>query len=157
KQIGLQYLSWEPMSVKREYGETIAETERIQKLLQGSAIPILICLDVSHGDLSSQNPDDHDYAKWVEKFAAISPLIHLKQVMAGTSAHLPFTTENNMKGKIRPETLLPMLEKYGAKNALLLLELAFREREPTESLILQQLQESADYWKRGMNNHGINL
>lgn len=146
--IGLKYLSWEPMSIKREYGETIKEAERINKLLEGSAIPINLCLDVSHGDVMSKNPDDTDYRKWVEKFGKISPLIHIKQVIGGSFSHHPFVPEYNKGGKIYPKDVVSVLEKHGRKDCLLLFELGFREREPADSLVLEHLKKSVEYWKR---------
>jgi sugar phosphate isomerase/epimerase len=148
--LGLQSLSWEPMSIRREYGETLDETARIQSMLQGSAIPIKICLDVGHGDVASKNPDDTNYLKWIARFGPEIGFVHLKQVMAGSSAHLSFTSENNAKGFVKPEECIAALKKYCPQEPVLLLELAFREREPMDSTVLEQLKQSADYWKKGL-------
>lgn len=153
KAIGLKYLSWEPMSIKREYGETLEETYKIQEMFKDSAIPINICLDVSHGNASSGNIDDINYEKWLERFGKKSPLIHIKQVIKGQSSHHPFTSENNSIGQITPKGVLTAMERYDAKDSLLLLELAFREREPTDSLVLEQLKESVKYWKDGIYDY----
>ena len=144
---GMKYLSWEPMSIPREYGETIAETKRIQKMLQGSAIPIKLCLDVDHGDVSSPNPDDNDPYAWLREFAKESPFIHLKQSLNDKSGHWPFTSENNTKGKITAQKVIKALEQGGSKESLLLLEFSFREREPFESRVLEDLRASVDYWR----------
>ena len=153
KEIGLETLSWEPMSIRREYGESIKEALRIQSLLEGSDIPVCVCLDVDHGDVSSNDPRDTDYREWIAAFAGKAPYIHIKQVLKDKGGHHPFTEEYNSKGKVAAAELLNALEKNGVDDALLLLELSFREREPGDSMVLAQLKESAEYWKRGMKQH----
>ena len=147
KQIGLKSLSWEPMSVSREYGETISETKRLQKLLKNAAIPINLCLDVDHGNISSKNPRDSDYKAWLSEFAKYSPFIHIKQSSSDKSGHHPFTMEYNESGAIRPAEMVRILKKQRGNNTLLF-ELSFREREPTDSLVLAQLKESVHYWRK---------
>jgi D-erythrulose 1-phosphate 3-epimerase len=147
KSKGMQYLSWEPMSVKREYGETITETKKLQALLQGSAIPIKICLDVDHGDVSSTNPDDTNPYAWLKEFAKESPLIHLKQSLPDKGGHWPFIAEKNAIGKIQPEKVISTLHAAGCEGSLLLLELSFKEREPFDSRILDDIKESVEYWR----------
>ena len=153
KEIGLESLSWEPMSIKREYGENISEAMRIQRLLEGSDIPIYLCLDVDHGDITSNDPRDTDYKEWIAVFAGKTPYIHIKQVLKDKGGHHPFTAEYNSQGKVTPKELFSALRNSGVKDALLLLELSFREREPTDSMVLQQLKESAQYWKTGMKEY----
>ena len=57
--IGLEYLTWEPMSIPRELGEGIEQTKLLMDLLNNRksppAVPILLCLDVDHGDRGSNN------------------------------------------------------------------------------------------------------
>lgn len=149
KDKGLKYLSWEPMSIAREYGETIEKTKILMQRLQGSAIPIKLCLDVDHGDVCSSNKDDTDYRKWIKEFARVSPLIHVKQSLEDKGGHYPFIQEYNAKGKIRPWEFIDALRKANAlEDTIILLELSFREREPTDSQVLKQLKESAEYWKK---------
>lgn len=148
KEKGLQYLSWEPMSVKREYGETIGRTKNIQQMLEGSAIPIKLCLDVEHGDVSSKNPKDTDPYAWLREFAAGSPLIHLKQSLKDGGGQSTFIPEYNLRGKIEPLKVVETLKESGCEEALLLLELSFKEREPFDSRILEDLKLSVDYWRK---------
>ena len=149
KEKGLSYLSWEPMSIAREYGETIKETKIIQKHLSDSKIPIYLCLDVDHGDLSSTNPDDTNPYEWIKEFAKITPLIHLKQSLIDKGGHYPFIEEYNSQGIIVPSKIIDALDSAEAlKNTLLLLELSFREREPTDSNVLAHLKESVNYWRK---------
>lgn len=148
KEKGMKYLSWEPMSIEREYGETIKAVKKIQRMLEGSAIPIKLCLDVDHGDASSLNPDDVNPYAWLRVFAKDSPLIHLKQSLKDKGGHWPFTPENNKEGIIAAEEVLKSLEEGGCEECLLLLELSFREREPFDSRILNDIKTSVDYWRR---------
>ncbi len=151
KDVGMKYLSWEPMSIKREYGETIAEAKRISsELNKKSALPILLCLDVDHGDVTSQNPDDYDTYTWLKEFAAQTPILHLKQSTKDKHGHHPFTKEKNEQGVVQPDKILKTLEENGARETHLVLELSFREREPADSLVLKHLIESADYWKQAL-------
>lgn len=137
KRIGLKYLSWEPMSIKREYGESFEEVIRIQKEFENTAIPIKLCLDVGHST---------DYRGWIKRFGKESPLIHLKQVIKGSSAHHPFIGEYNAKGEIRKKEFIELINKYCNKETLLLFEFSFRERKYVDSLVLKHLEESARYW-----------
>lgn len=148
KEKGLQYLTWEPMSIPREYGETIAETRRIhQAVNQNSPLPFKLCLDVDHGDVSSPNPDDTDPYVWIREFAFDAPIIHLKQTSSNKHGHWPFVAEFNKNGRITPPKLITALEKAGVKQVTLLLELSFRERQPFESRVVSDIVASVEYWR----------
>jgi sugar phosphate isomerase/epimerase len=148
KKKGVKYLSWEPMSIAREYGETLAEAHRIQKALnEDIALPMKVCLDVDHGDVLSSDPRDTDPYVWIQEFGSEAPLIQLKQSTKDKSAHWAFTKDKNVDGKINPDRLMETLQKYAVPNVLLLLELSFREREPVESRVLQDLKNSVDFWR----------
>jgi len=150
----LEYIAWEPMSISREQGETIAEGRRLQDDLNKNApIPFKICLDVDHGDLSSPNPDDIDPYKWLENFASESPQIHLKQSLTDKGGHWPFLAEYNAKGKIQADKYLEALASCGVDDVDLILELSFRERQPQDSSVLRSLTESVDYWQKAISAH----
>ena len=150
---GLEYLSWEPMSISREQGETLALAMELQDDVNREApIPFKVCLDVDHGDVSSTNPDDTKPYVWLEKFAKISPLIHLKQSSANKGGHWPFTAEHNAQGQIKPELVVEALTKQGITDVELILELSFREREPEDSTVIEVLKESVDYWRQIIKN-----
>ncbi len=145
---GLKFLAWEPMSISREQGETLAECQRLQEdVNKASPIPFKLCLDVDHGDLSSSNPDDTDPYVWIKTFGRDSPLIHLKQTIDDKGGHWPFTEEFNKKGKIIPKKLLFTLESIKVDNVDLILELSFREREPFDSQVISVLKESVAFWR----------
>jgi sugar phosphate isomerase/epimerase len=147
KDAGLSFITWEPMSMPREWGETIAEAGRIQKSLNSFDLPILMCLDVDHGDVTSQDPDDTDPYVWLETYGKVSPLIHLKQSLADKGGHRPFTEEFNSIGKIFPDKVISALERSGAQEVELILELSFRERIPAEARMRADLKESVQFWQ----------
>ena len=149
KKIGIETILWEPMSIGREYGETIEKCKDLHLEMNiESPLPFKICLDVDHGDVSSLNPDDNDPYKWLETFCEESPVIHLKQSSDNKSGHWPFTKEHNREGKIKPTLILNILKAHKIKNVDLILELSFKEREPWDSIVEDSLIESVQYWRK---------
>ncbi|MFH1400051.1 MAG: TIM barrel protein [Nanoarchaeota archaeon] len=154
KNQGLKYLCWEPMSIPREYGETLEETRRIhQAVNDGISLPMKLCLDVDHGDVSSAHPDDTDPYAWLRTFGAESPIIHIKQSTKNKGGHWPFIKEINEQGRIQPDLVFSALEESEAHDILLLLELSFREREPAESNMIMHLRESVEFWKKAIESY----
>ncbi|MFC1546273.1 sugar phosphate isomerase/epimerase family protein [bacterium] len=148
KQKGLKYLTWEPMSIKREMGETIGEAERIQNILNSSLkLPVKLCLDVDHGDLESGNSIDTDPYEWLKKLGKQAALLHIKQSLEDKGGHWPFTKKYNELGKITPQKLLKVIQDAGINEITLLLELSFREREPFDSNVISDIKESVEYWR----------
>jgi len=146
---GLGFLFWEPMSVARELGESIASTSRLQDELDRAdlAVPLKAMIDIDHGDVSSPNPEDTDPYAWAGAFAARCPIIHIKQSSSDKGGHWPFTAEHNRNGRILPEKLIrTMLEGGGGDNELCM-EFAFREREPADRNVVRMIRESVDFWK----------
>ena len=65
------------MSIKREQGEKINSCKKLHKEVnKHSPLPIKICLDVDHGDVSSNNKDDFDPCKWLKIFLKDTAYIH---------------------------------------------------------------------------------
>ena len=68
EKIGLKQILWEPMSVGREFvWKLLKNAQTSNELNQNPPIPIKICLDVDHGDISSLNSDDYNPYKWLGK------------------------------------------------------------------------------------------
>lgn len=148
KQKGIEQILWEPMSISREQGETIAECRRLQNDVNvDSPIPFRLCLDVDHGDVASPDPADTDPYAWLEEFCAVSPFIHLKQSSENKSGHWPFTKEYNERGRIQPKKVIDTLESNGVLDAELVLELSFKEREPVDSTVPKVLADSVQFWR----------
>jgi D-erythrulose 1-phosphate 3-epimerase len=145
---GLTWLFWEPMSVGRELGHTLKDTQSLQDWIDGSAMPIPLkpMVDIDHGDVSSSEPRDVDPYAWAKDFATQSPIIHIKQSTMNKGGHWPFTAQYNENGRITPEQLISAVKAGGGTDNELCLELAFREREPADRNVIAALRESVAYW-----------
>ncbi len=154
---GLKYLFWEPMSVARELGHTLQATQELQNWINAAQLPVPLVpmVDIDHGDVTSANPRDVDPFAWAKDFATQSPIIHIKQSSMNKGGHWPFTAQYNSDGRITPEKLLGAIRAGGGTDNELCLELAFREREPTDRNVIVALKESVAYWapfaKTGFN------
>ena len=148
KEVGLEFLIFEPMSVPREFACTINSThELLDRVNRDIAIPMKLCLDVDHGYSASGDPRDMDPYAWLTEFAAVSPIVHIKQSSSDKSGHWPFTPEKNKLGIIRPEKVLAALEEGGAEDVALLFECSWRERHPNDTQVVSDLKQSVAYWR----------
>lgn len=145
---GLSYVFWEPMSIGREFGETIESCLALQDRLTKAqlAVPMRMMADIDHGDVTSTNPDDYDPYAWARAVPKVSPIIHIKQSLMDKGGHRPFTAEFNSRGRIQPAPLLEALAKGGAKDNEICLELSFKEREPNDREVILQIAESVAFW-----------
>ncbi len=145
---GLTYLFWEPMSVAREFGETIPAALALQQRLsqRDFALPMWMMADIDHGDVTSADPRDYDPYAWAEAVPRCSPIIHIKQSMMDKGGHRPFTMQYNSGGRIQPQPLLDALARGGAQDNEICLELSFKEREPTDSRAVAEIAESVAFW-----------
>lgn len=144
----LRYVMFEPMSVPRELGETLAATEDLlQRCVNGFSVPMLLCLDVDHGDLESKDPRDTDPHAWIRAFGTRSPVIHIKQSLREKGGHYPFTHKYNEQGKILPDAILATMRAAGIEDCTLLLEVSHRERWPTDYTVVSDLKESVEFWR----------
>jgi hypothetical protein len=148
KAAGLSSVFWEPMSVGREFGETIAASRALQERLTAAdmAVPMWMMADIDHGDVASTNPDDYDPYAWARAVPPLSPIIHIKQSLMDKGGHRPFTAEFNAKGRIQPEPLLSALREGGGRDNEICLELSFKEREPNDRQVIDQIAESVAFW-----------
>ena len=147
---GLTWLFWEPMSVGREFGHTVAATRELQARIDAQKLPIPLrpMVDIDHGDVTSPDPTDVDPYVWAREFASTSPIIHIKQSSMNKGGHWPFTEQYNRDGRIVPERLLAAVRAGGGHSNELCLELAFREREPADRSVVAAVAESAAHWAR---------
>lgn len=145
---GISYLFWEPMSVGREFGETISACLSLQERLTAAkmAVPMWMMADIDHGDVTSANPDDFDPYAWARAVPPVSPIIHIKQSLMDKGGHRPFTAEFNAKGRVQPAPLLQAFAEGGAKDNEICLELSFKEREPNDRQVIPQIAESVAFW-----------
>ena len=155
KKKDIDYISWEPMSISREQGHTIAATKELNKKLnENSPLPFKICLDVDHGDKTSVDLNDRDPYQWLENFIELAPQVHLKQSLNENSySNYPFLDKYNKEGIIKADRVINILKKKNIKNIDLILELNFKERNPIDKLVIEYLNESILYWKRSIDNN----
>lgn len=148
KAAGLSYIFWEPMSVGREFGHTIADCMALQDRLTAAdmAVPMWMMADIDHGDVTSDNPDDFDPYAWARAVPKVSPIIHIKQSLMDKGGHRPFTAAFNAKGRIQPEPLLQAFAEGGAVDNEICLELSFKEREPNDREVIPHIAESVAFW-----------
>ncbi|MEP3231200.1 MAG: TIM barrel protein [Hyphomicrobiales bacterium] len=148
KGAGLDYVFWEPMSIGREFGETIQSAMSLQEQISQAnmAIPMWMMADIDHGDVTSDNPDDFDPYAWARAVPEVSPIIHIKQSLMDKGGHRPFIKEFNDKGRIQPAALLAALKEGNANNNEICLELSFKEREPNDRQVIEQIAESVAFW-----------
>jgi sugar phosphate isomerase/epimerase len=148
KSAGLDYVFWEPMSVGREFGHTVAESMALQDRLTAAdmAIPMWMMADIDHGDVTSPNPDDTDPYAWARAVPEVSPIIHIKQSKMDKGGHRPFTAEHNATGRIQPQPLLEAFQQGGAVDNEICLELSFKEREPDDRNVIPAIAESIAFW-----------
>ena len=157
KSAGLDYIFWEPMSVGREFGETITSALALQSRISTAnmAVPMWMMADIDHGDLTSPNPDDVDPYAWARAVPKVSPIIHIKQSLMDKGGHRPFTAVFNAKGRIHPEPLLKAFAEGGAEHNEICLELSFKERDPNDREVIAQIAESIAFWAPHINS-GVN-
>ena len=148
KRAGLEFMFWEPMSVGREFGETIPAALALQERLSAvnMAIPMKMMADIDHGDVTSSDASDYDPYAWARAVPKISPIIHIKQSLMDKGGHRPFTAAFNAQGRIQPESLLKALAQGGAVDNEICLELSFKEREPNDREVIAQIAESITFW-----------
>ena len=148
KRAGLEFMFWEPMSVGREFGETIPAALALQERLSAAnmAIPMKMMADIDHGDVTSSDASDYDPYAWARAVPKISPIIHIKQSLMDKGGHRPFTAAFNAQGRIQPESLLNALAQGGAVDNEICLELSFKEREPNDREVIAQIAESISFW-----------
>ena len=145
---GLDSIFWEPMSIGREFGETIPACLGLQERIMdaGLPLPMWMMADIDHGDVTSDDPDDYDPYAWARAVPPVSPIIHIKQSLMDKGGHRPFTAEYNARGRIQPRPLLEALREGGAKDNEICLELSFKEREPDDRRVVADIAESVAFW-----------
>lgn len=145
KEIGFEYLIFEPMSVPREFGCTIADTKELLELVNADCgVPMKVCLDVGH----APHPDERDCYSWIRQLGSLSPIIHIQQTQLNHSNHWPFTDEYNQQGYITAEQVIECLQESGCEKAALVFELSHREHWDTDFRIIDDHKASVDYWRK---------
>ncbi len=149
KEVGQEFLAIEQMYTPNEKPYTFTEAEEmLARINERSKVPVYLTIDVGH--MCSQNyvasPADRDPLRWLERFGARSPVIHIQQTAPEASSHWPFTKKYNSLGHIRPDEVVDALRRAGSKENYLMLEIFF-SLIVNEETILAEMAESAEYWR----------
>jgi hypothetical protein len=145
KELGYEALIIEPMSIPREFANTVAETQAILDTVNADCgVPLKVNLDIGH----APHPDERDPYPWLLALGKVSPVIHLQQTILGKSMHWPFTPEYNEQGHIKAEKVIACLEQSGCEEALLHFELSHREHWDTDGRVMDDHRASVEYWRK---------
>ena len=145
--LGYKSAAWEPMSISREIGHTLEDARTLQNMFNSVSKEIGICYDLDHGDLVSHNSSDLDPVEWIAEFSSEIKMLHLKQTTKDRRRNMSFTKLNNEIGTVDGRTILSALSNSNVSTCTLFLELGFRERNPDDQNVLNEIRESVDYWK----------
>jgi len=133
------------MSIPREMACTIGETnELLDRINANCGVPMKICLDVGH----APHPEERDPYEWIKALANISTMIHIQQTELNKSNHWPFTEKYNDIGIINAEKVVDLVRESGNTDVLFALEISHREHWDTDGLVISDLKESAEHWRR---------
>ena len=149
KEIGLESIMWEQMYTPCEVPYTIEQSRDIfERVNDGAAVPILLTVDVGHSCCQNfpHAEQDRDPYEWLRQLGHLSPVIHIQQSDGLGSHHWPFTKKHNEKGIIHAEKVLEALEASGSDENYLVLEI-FHSLAVTDNQMLDELEESVEYWK----------
>ena len=156
---GLKELTWEHMSIEREQGHTRDDIDKIIDLFYNSEIPIKLCLDPDHGDITSKNPLDYEPYGLIKNYLPFSSQLHLKQTSFDKRKNSTFTKKNNKNGLIKADKVVSLIKDFLPKEERddyeLILELNAREREPDDSNICEDIKCSLDYWRESLKNNDL--
>ena len=96
-------------------------------------------------------PDRDPYA-WLEQLGARTSVVQLQQADGEADHHWPFTAETNAAGIIDAHRVLAALDRSGAADVTLVLEI-FPAYEQDDDQTLSDLCESADYWRDALRTY----
>ena len=151
RDVGLEYIYYETMSIPREMGHTVGEArELLDRVNDDSGAPMALCLDVGH----AAHPDERDPYLWLRELGRDARIVHLQQTEWDHSRHWPFTPEYNAQGIIDPNRVLSTLAESGADDVLLAFEISHREKYEVEPLVVPELAASAEYWRAYLPRDG---
>jgi D-erythrulose 1-phosphate 3-epimerase len=148
---GLSSLLAENLAAARE-PSTMA---MIESLLTGgdqAHVPVTLCLDVGHQCVPGTAGADRDPYAWLERLGARAPVVQLQQTDGRADHHSPFTPETNAAGIIEPATVLAALDRSGAADVALILEI-IPPFEQDDDQVLADLRQSAAYWRAALRDH----
>ena len=149
---GLSELYVENLAPARE-PSTIDGVGRLLTSGDASHVPIKLCLDVGHQCVPGTSGAERDPYAWLERLGSKSPVVQLQQSDAEGDHHWPFTAAANARGRIDADLVLAALDRSGADDVALILEVipAF---EQDDDQVIEDMIASARYWQDALARHG---
>jgi len=145
RDVGLEYIYFETMSIPREMAYTISQAKELAaRVNEHAGVPMAYCLDVGH----APHPDERDPYLWLRELGHDSRIVHLQQTEAGHSRHWPFISPYNEVGIIDPAQVIKALCEAGAGDVLLAFEISHRESFEQDGRVIDDLKASVAYWRR---------
>jgi sugar phosphate isomerase/epimerase len=114
--------------------------------------PLVLCLDVGHMCVPGTSGDDRDPYAWLEQLGARAPVVQLQQSDGLADHHWPFTPERNAGGIIEAQRVLSALDRSGAEEVALILEV-IPPFEQDDGAVLDELRQSCTYWRAALAAH----
>jgi len=148
---GLSSLLAENLAAARE-PSTMAMIASLLTDGDRSHVPIMLCLDVGHQCVPGTSGADRDPYAWLERLGARAPVVQLQQTDGKADHHLPFTPETNAAGIIEPAKVLAALDRSGAADVALILEI-IPPFEQDDDQVLEDLRQSAAFWRAALRDH----
>jgi D-erythrulose 1-phosphate 3-epimerase len=115
-------------------------------------VPIRLCLDVGHQCVPGTSGKDRDPYAWLKQLGARTAVVQLQQSDGKADHHWPFTPETNAAGIIDAQKVLAALDRSGATDITLILEVV-PPFEQDDDQALQGLCQSAEYWRNALAMH----
>jgi sugar phosphate isomerase/epimerase len=115
-------------------------------------VPIRLCLDVGHQCVPGTSGKDRDPYAWLKQLGARTAVVQLQQSDGKADHHWPFTPETNAAGIIDAPKVLAALDRSGATDITLILEV-IPPFEQDDDQALQDLCQSAEYWRSALAMH----
>jgi sugar phosphate isomerase/epimerase len=148
---GLSSLLAENLAAARE-PSTMAMIAALLTEGDQAHVPVMLCLDVGHQCVPGTTGADRDPYAWLERLGARAPVVQLQQTDGRADHHSPFTPETNAAGIIEPANVLAALDRSGAADVALILEI-IPPFEQDDDQVLQDLRQSAAYWRAALRDH----
>jgi sugar phosphate isomerase/epimerase len=149
---GLSCLLIENMAAARE-PSTMQWISGLMRERDEDHVPVALCLDVGHQCIPGTEGAERDPYAWLQYLGAAAPVVHLQQTDEAADHHWPFTAETNAKGRIRPDDVLAALDRSGATEVALILEVVPSFEEDDERVIAD-IATSVGLWKDALSRHG---
>ena len=148
---GLSYLLAENLAAAREPA-TMAMIESLLTDGDQAHVPVLLCLDVGHQCVPGTAGPDRDPYAWLARLGARAPVVQLQQTDGNSDHHWPFTPRTNAAGIIQAGKVLAALDRSGAADVALILEI-IPPFEQDDDQVLDDLRQSAAYWRAALRAH----